>query len=231
MVLFYTDNIQGNLATFTEDECRHINNALRKRSGDEIHFIDGEGNQYTGSIIDISKRKATVKVITKQEVKSLSPYLHIAIAPTKNMDRIEWFLEKSIEIGVNEISLIQCKHSERKQVKMDRLHRIMIAACKQSMKARFPIINELQSFESWLDSEKNTEVNYIACLIEDTKPLKNIYDGKQDISICIGPEGGFRDNEIELAVSKGFSAVSLGDQRLRTETAGLFAVATARVIS
>lgn len=231
MVLFYTEKIEDNLAYFLEEECRHINNALRKSTGDTIHFIDGKGILYKGKIQDISKRKAIVRITEKQKQKDIYPYVHIAIAPTKNMDRIEWFLEKAIEIGVNEISFILCKHSEKKQFKMERMKRIMIASCKQSMKATFPILNELQRFEEWISIQDFQGQSLIACLTENTKAIAKAYQKQSNVRICIGPEGGFRESEIEAAIENGFQAVSLGEQRLRTETAGLFAVANVRILN
>ncbi len=232
MVLFYTDKIEGNKAYFTDDECRHIHQSLRKSTGDQLQFIDGRGSLYTAKIIDGSKRKVVVKILETKHVEPLKPYIHLAIAPTKNMDRIEWFLEKSIEIGIHEISLIQCKHSERKQCKMERLQRIMIAACKQSKKAYFPIINDIIPFDQWLQLQNNKEQqSFIACLTDQTKPLSQQYQKDSDVAICIGPEGGFRDVEIEGAIEYGFTAVHLGDQRLRTETAGIFALSTIQVLN
>jgi len=231
MVLFYTNNINNQKAIFADEEVRHMNNALRKSTGEEIHFIDGRGGLYKGIIEDISRKKAIVQIIEKQVQEVQTPYLEIAIAPTKNIDRIEWFVEKSIELGVQKISFIQCKHSERKQIKMERIERIAIAACKQSKKAHFPSIIDIQPFAQWIQQEKGSDHSFIACLTDNTKALKDIYRKGQNLRICIGPEGGFRDSEIALAEEHNFAPISLGDQRLRTETAGLFSVASIRVLN
>jgi 16S rRNA (uracil1498-N3)-methyltransferase len=149
------------------------------------------------------------------------------------MDRIEWFIEKSIEMGVSEISFIQCLHGERKMVKMERLKRIIIAACKQSKKAIFPIVNDIVKFPVWLDHIKNKRADhlFIATLFDDTKFLVSRYKSNDSVVICIGPEGGFREEEVSLAIAKNFDSVSLGSQRLRTETAGIFSVAMIHTIN
>lgn len=228
MVLFFTNKIENGIALFDGEECQHINQSLRKKEGDHIHFLDGQGGIYKGTIESMAKRLVKVEVIEHQQQDPVSPYLHIAIAPTKNLDRIEFFLEKAIEMGVSEISFIQCKHSERKQIKLDRLNRIALAACKQSMKATFPIINDILSLDHWLKLPTNADQKMIACLTGDTIPFAQAYQQNNSCTLLIGPEGGFRESEIRTCIENRFSPVSLGKYRLRTETAGIMAVAAMR---
>lgn len=223
MVLFYTNNIQENIASFEAEESRHIQLSLRKRDGEQIHFVDGLGNFYEANIIHLDKRQTKVEIQkTWREVESDS-YLHIGIAPTKQIDRIEWFLEKAVEIGVQEISFLQCKHSERKVLKMDRMQRIAIAAMKQSLKASIPKLNPMLDFNSWVQANSN-EQSYIATLHPNTKTLLDTYKKGFSSCVAIGPEGGFRQEEVDLAQAKGFIPVELGRTRLRTETAGIYAL-------
>lgn len=229
MVLFFTENIQKNKAVFEGDELKHIQQSLRKKTGESIHFIDGKGTFYEGEIAESSKKSIIVNITSSRKDKNDFPYLHVAIAPTKNIDRIEWFVEKSVEMGISEISFILCKHSERKIIKMPRMERIVIAAAKQSMKAFIPKLNELDSYENWL-AKSNTEQSFIASLHEDSKAITKAYKFNLPTSICIGPEGGFRRTEVDQAIVIGFQPVSLGNQRLRTETAGIKAVATIHVM-
>ena len=163
MVLFFTNSIKKDIATFENEEMRHIQNALRKATGDNIHFTDGNGTFYTGEILSVKKKSMEVRILSKNEKEPISPYLHIAVAPTKNMDRIEWFVEKATELGVNEISFIQCKQSERKHIKLDRLNRIAIAAMKQSLKAYQPKLNNLISFEEWVGAQSSSSL--LICLL------------------------------------------------------------------
>lgn len=230
MVLFYTNSIENDIALFQNEEMRHIQNALRKAEGDSIHFTDGNGTFYVGKILSTSKKSLEVKIIEHHKQDAIDPYLHIAVAPTKNIDRIEWFVEKATELGINEISFIQCKHSERKNIKLDRMHRIAIAAMKQSLKPYQPVINDLMSFEKWVGTQKEGN-KLMACLTDNTLSFAKAFEKGQATSICIGPEGGFRDDEIQLALDNNFKAVSLGEHRLRTETAALSSVAYFRLMS
>ena len=230
MVLFYTDKIQNDIAFFENEEMRHIQNALRKSKGDAINFTDGAGSLYTAEIISSGKREIQARVIEKSIISPSSPYLHVAVAPTKNIDRIEWFVEKAVEIGINEISFILCKHSERKNIKLDRMKRIALAAMKQSLKATMPSINGLVEFEPWLNTS-STAQKMMACLTDETLHFCKGFSAGMPTTICIGPEGGFRDDEIKLAMGAGYRLVSLGDERLRTETAALTSVSFFRLLN
>jgi 16S rRNA (uracil1498-N3)-methyltransferase len=237
MVLFYTENIQANQAIFQSDELRHIQHALRKQTGGEIFFTDGKGSIYQGVIVSQNKKHAVVEWSTKTSKVTKHPQIHLAVAPTKNIDRIEWLLEKSTELGIVSFHCIKCKHSERKNVKFDRLQRIATSAMKQSLKATKPSIPALENFDKWI--KKTIGNRYIATLHDKSISLavaltklksqeKSLSD--LEITIAIGPEGGFREDEVEAAIKEGFIPVHLGSERLRTETAGIFSVSTVHAI-
>ena len=177
MNLFYTPNITGTEYTLNEQESGHIHKVLRKKAGDIIHLTDGNGFFYEAEIIKAEKRQCEIKIISKKEGNDRRDYrIHIAIAPTKNMDRLEWFIEKSTEIGIDEISIINCFHSERKIVKNERLEKIKIAACKQSLKSNFPKINELIKFNKFITQDFAGYEKFIAYIDSGvTKGLKDLH--------------------------------------------------------
>jgi len=226
MNLFFTDNIEKDIAILPDDEARHCTQSLRKKVGDIIHFVDGKGGFYTGEIIEAHRKRCSAR-ITENQQNYAQPdiHLHIAIAPTKNINRLEWFLEKATEIGIAEVTPILCQHSERKKVRIDRLQKIMLTAMKQSLKAYLPQLNELTNFKDFIRTQNSTKSRtFIAHCNEGEKPhLKNICEAKQDTLILIGPEGDFSPQEVALALQYQYEAVSLGKSRLRTETAGLAA--------
>ncbi len=233
MILFYTNNIKNNVAELPQEEAMHCLKALRKKVGDEIQFVDGQGNWYKGKIIGTGKKTVSIGIESIIEnYNSRNHYLHIAIAPTKNINRLEWFLEKSTEFGIDEITPLLCDHSERKKIRLDRLEKVVIAAMKQSLKAYLPKINDLTSFKDFLKTQNNLEntaesQKFIAhCqdgFSDEKLHLKNKALNKSKITILIGPEGDFSSTEVELALSQNFQEISLGKERLRTETAGLAA--------
>lgn len=231
MNLFYTNTIKDNIGSFNEVETRHCIHSLRKQIGDVIHFVDGKGNWYEGAITSSSK-KAFQVTIDKKEIwtKNRSNYLHIAIAPTKNIARFEWFLEKATEIGIDEITPILTFHSERKRIRIDRLEKVVLAAMKQSLKASLPKINDLIKYKDWVKSERIGQ-NCIAYVEEENLLLKDTIKKAQDVTILIGPEGGFSKEEVDLAKNNNFVSVSLGSSRLRTETAGIVACHTNQFIN
>lgn len=213
----------GKLHFLNEEDARHCVKVLRKNVQDKIHVVDGVGGIYECEIVKAHEKKCELKVLSaEQNFQKRNHFLHIAIAPTKNADRIEYFIEKCVEIGVDEITLIQTKHSERKHQKVERLEKIAISAMKQSLKAYLPKINELISIEKFF---KNTECDnkFIGHLTQDSIPLKSAINQKSDYLIMIGPEGDFSKEEIEQARNAGFQVVTLGNSRLRTETAGVVA--------
>ena len=233
MNLFYTPNITGTEYTLNEQEAGHIHKVLRKKAGDIIHLTDGNGFFYEAEIITAEKRQCEIKILSKKEGNDRRDYrIHIAIAPTKNMDRLEWFIEKSTEIGIDEISIINCFHSERKIVKNERLEKIKISACKQSLKSNFPVINELIKFNKFITQDFAGYEKVIAYIDSGvTKGLKDLYKKGKDVLILIGPEGDFSKEELEEAKNLGFIPISLGRSRLRTETAGVVACHTVHLIN
>jgi len=225
MNLFYTPNITSDEYTLNEQESVHIHKVLRKHPGDIIHLTDGEGYFYKAEIIEADKRSCKLKILSKKEGTDKRGFkIHVAIAPTKNMDRLEWFIEKTTEIGIDEISIVSCFHSERKIVKNERLEKIKIAACKQSLKSNFPVINELVKFKTFISQDFKAYEKFIAYIDKDvTKGLKDLYKKEKNVLIMIGPEGDFSKEEVEEAKKQGFTPISLGRSRLRTETAGVVA--------
>lgn len=224
MQFFYTPDISGDCYTFTKEESRHCIKVLRKKLGDTIYLVDGRGKRYTTCLTDDNPKACQVEVQETEDVtKGRDYHIHLAVAPTKNMDRFEWFLEKATEIGVDEITPIICDHSERKVIKAERLQKIVIAAMKQSLKADLPILNEATSLSHFLKENHQGQCFIAHCEEREKHSLKDSLQLKEDVLLLIGPEGDFSSTEIEIASSKGFQAVSLGNSRLRTETAAVVA--------
>lgn len=231
MALFYAPNIKQDL-TLPEEESQHAVKVLRMEEGDALEVIDGRGGFYNAKIAIAHHKKC--KVIIENEIQAYHKrpiHLHIAIAPTKNMERIEWFAEKVTEIGIDEITPIICRFSERKVIKRDRMEKILISAMKQSKKAYLPIINEQMTFSEFMKQERNGDLYIAHCYEQDKKDLCTTYKAKNDVTILIGPEGDFSEEEVELAIKKGYIPVSLGESRLRTETAGVVACHTVNIIN
>lgn len=226
MRLFYSVNRNNNHFILEADEFRHSIKVLRQRAGDAIHIIDGSGIIYNCIIESIGKQNLTAKIITREEGSNLPYQLTIAIAPTKNSNRFEWFVEKAVEIGIHEIIPIICSRSEKPKINLDRLEKICISAMKQSKNTRRPIISSPIGFESFLMKDHNDHQKCIAYVMEKTTNLSHTLDAR-DIMVAIGPEGGFSDDELSKAIDAGYMPVSLGKSRLRTETAG---VATCQIV-
>lgn len=227
MQLFYNSEINSATTQFVFDkiESRHIVKVLRKSEGDILYITNGNGQLFTAEIILANDKKCNVTIIeTIEKLKPWNYYLHIAIAPTKNNDRLEWFLEKATEIGIDEITPIICKHSERKVIKEERLEKVLISAMKQSLKFQLPKLNPATSFVDFIGQELDGDLFIAHCEETDKKSFKKELRSKQRITILIGPEGDFSTKEIELAMLKKYIPVSLGESRLRTETAGVIAV-------
>ncbi|MDF2436205.1 MAG: rRNA ((1498)-N(3))-methyltransferase [Bacteroidota bacterium] len=235
MHLFYTPDISSETYTLSEEESKHAVRVLRLQTGDTIQLIDGKGGFYTAEIIDDHQKRCTVKITdTKKDFEKRSSHIHIAIAPTKNNDRTEWFLEKATEIGIDEVSLLDCDNSERTVVKTERLQKVAISAVKQSLKAYLPEIHEIVPFKKFIDSSESLKaLKFIAhCHARESLPhLKNLYTSQQNVIILIGPEGDFSEEEVKLANQKGFQEISLGTSRLRTETAALYACTTINILN
>ena len=222
MQLFFSDNTNNHF-TLSSEESKHIIKVLRKKEGDVIHFTDGKGNLLISEIVTSNIKKTQVRIIEKISKEKEHNYsLHIAISPTKNIDRFEWFLEKSCEIGIDEITPLICDRSERKVIKLNRCNRILLSAMKQSLKFNLPKLNEPITFLNFIN-KKYKEQKFIAHCQNRTKiNLKNL-NIEKNILVLIGPEGDFSQNEINKAISNKFSPISLGESRLRTETAGVLA--------
>lgn len=228
MILFYCYHIENDLASFDEVEMRHCIQVLRKRVGDEIMFADGNGYHYRGIIRSSNKKGFAANILSKEEIKNHLPSnLHLGIAPTKNIDRFEWFLEKSTEFGISEITPLLCSNSERKQLRPDRLEKILLSAMKQSLHAHLPKLHAMRPFEDFVRQAATDfyKQRFIAhCQEPDLPHLFDNYEKGNNVLIAIGPEGDFSKEEIHLALENYFQAISLGTSRLRTETAGIAAV-------
>lgn len=224
MKLFYGE-IEGNKITINDEEQQHIVKVLRMKNGEEIHVTDGKGNLASGKLI-IEGKKANIEVAEiKTDLPDFKTKLHIAIAPTKNIDRIEFFVEKAVEMGASEITFLQTEKTERKNINVDKIRKQAIAASKQSLRFHFPVINDLIKIQDFLKNI-NPEHTFVAHCHENLEriDLKEIPQTDQ-ITFFIGPEGDFSEKEISYLAQNKVKAVSLGNQRLRTETAGIFVAA------
>jgi len=232
MHLFFSREISHPEFTFNPEESRHIAKVLRLRIGEKVHITDGKGNLHSGNIIDDNIRQCTVQLESKMTVPKCPYHLHLAVAPTKNLARIEWFVEKAAESGISEITPMLCQHSERIHFKSERLEKIAIAAIKQSQQAWLPKINEPANFGQVVNNTKPGE-GFIAYIDENSELslLKSVYKQGADATVLIGPEGDFSKSEITAALKAGFIPISLGKNRLRTETAALVACLTINFIN
>ncbi|MFD2999120.1 16S rRNA (uracil(1498)-N(3))-methyltransferase [Pontibacter toksunensis] len=231
MHLFYTPDVNTDIYVLSEEESKHCTRVLRLGQGDTVYLVDGVGGMFTAIIQDANQKKCQLQVIDKQIEYGKLPYItHIAVAPTKNMDRMEWFIEKAVEIGVSEITFLLCEHSERRQLRLDRLEKIAISAMKQSQKGYLPLLNELTPYYRFI-KKALPEHTFIAHLEDDaTKSIKDYYKPNNPHCILIGPEGDFSNAEIAAAYEAGIKPVTLGNSRLRTETAALVACHTLNVL-
>ncbi len=229
MALFYCPNI-SNACVLPEEESQHAVKVLRLQAGESIIIIDGKGGYYEAEITLPHQKHCEFRIVkATQNIGKRNYRLHIAIAPTKNIERFEWFIEKATEIGIDEITPLLCRFSERKNIKNERLEKIIISAAKQSKTAYFPVLNPLTPFNQLIKTVK-AENRYIAhCYEQNKKQLNTILKGQKDILILIGPEGDFSMEEVENAISEGFFPVTLGESRLRTETAGVVACVTVQL--
>ena len=228
MQLFFTNNTEKEF-TLSSEESKHICKVLRKKEGETLNFTDGKGNLLIAEIRAADSRKTRVSIVEKQQKEKQHNYhLHIAIAPTKNIDRFEWFLEKATEIGIDEITPIICSRSERKVLKTERCNRILLSAMKQSLKFQLPKLNDAISLNDFL--KQDFEGGKFIAHCQDGEKQKLIKEKTTEKTlILIGPEGDFSPNELEIALQNNYKAVSLGTSRLRTETAGLVAVHTINI--
>jgi 16S rRNA (uracil1498-N3)-methyltransferase len=231
MIRFYAPDL---LATgeLPEVESGHCCRVLRMKEGDRVDVVDGKGNAYVCEITDAHPRHTAVDIIeTTAEPLHWSPRITLAVAPTKNMDRMEWLVEKAVEIGVNRMLFLDCTHNVRRVVKRDRIEKIMVSAMKQSLKATLPELVEMTGFREFVTSDTSALKYMGYCSREiERKEFAREYDGKSDVSILIGPEGDFTPEEVNLAIGNGFMPVTFGNTRLRTETAALYALCAAHTI-
>ncbi len=225
MQLFYNPdiNIDLNEFSFDKEESKHIVKVLRKTEGDTLHVTNGLGDLFSTEIILASEKKCTVKIISTETYQPTDFYIHLAVAPTKMNDRFEWFLEKATEMGVHEITPIICDRSERKIIKNERFDKIILSAMKQSLQFFLPKLNEPISFKEFINQQHDGNLCIAHCEETDKKLLKNTIKPKEKYTILIGPEGDFSEKEIQLALTNHYIPVSLGNTRLRTETAAVVA--------
>jgi 16S rRNA (uracil1498-N3)-methyltransferase len=231
MELFYQENIENNQldAVFSSEESKHIVKVLRKKNGDQISVTNGKGLQWDGEITH-SNKKVIARKVNSILHKNKVPKLHIAIAPPKNIDRMEWFLEKSTEIGISQITPLICDHSERKVIKDLRMKKILIGAIKQSNQFYLPQINPICDYKKFMENNF-LEIKMIAhCGKGIKEELHKIEKIQSPLLILIGPEGDFSEKEIEIARANSFIEISLGNKRLRTETAGVFACSSVEIL-
>lgn len=226
MHVFYTPDIDGSTvnAQLPEEEAAHAIRVLRLQPGDEVMLTDGKGCFYRAEISASDKKRCMVHILEKQPQAPLwKNHIHLAVAPTKNMDRMEWLAEKATEIGLDEITFLDCRYSERKVIKTDRIEKIIISAIKQSLKARMPILHGMTGFTQFVSQPFSGQKFIAHCYKNERQELKDILHPGEDAVVLIGPEGDFSEEEVNLALSKGFIPISLGPSRLRTETAALVA--------
>ncbi|MBU2996710.1 16S rRNA (uracil(1498)-N(3))-methyltransferase [Cellulophaga baltica] len=238
MQLFFNPDIteKSSHFTFPSDESRHIVKVLRKREGDTLHITNGKGFLFEATIIATDIRKCSVTIVKSTFHPNKNSNLHIAVAPTKMNDRYEWFLEKATEIGITEITPIICDHSERKVIKKDRMQKVLQSAMKQSLQFHLPKLNNPISAKDFIKNNnqaKNNNQQYFIAHCEETEKvdLKERLIKNSNVTILIGPEGDFSTSEIEIALATDYKPVSLGENRLRTETAAIFACATVNLLN
>jgi len=223
MHLFYAPELSTTEFSLPDEESHHLLHVLRLSQGDRVQVTDGKGGLSVCELVRLSKKSAMLQIISKEQHPQPARKLHIAIAPTKNMDRLEWLVEKATEIGVQRITPILCKHSERKVLNTDRLRKLVVSAAKQSRHYWFPTLDELYPFDGFIQQEYSG-FRCIAHCHPGPKELLSSVRKEEEVTILIGPEGDFNTAEVELALMKGYHPISLGESRLRTETAALVAV-------
>jgi len=223
MHVFYTPDIDSDQYILNEEESRHCVKVLRLAVGAQVFLIDGKGGLYKAEIISETKRNVGLKVLeATREYNKRNHHLHIAVAPTKNIDRIEWFLEKATEIGIDEITPIICDRSERRIIKEDRLTKVITSAVKQSLQAYHPVLNPQADLSDFLNTPNDSNKMIAHCISGAARQyIGQVAQPKQHYTILIGPEGDFTPDEIGLALQCGYKPLTLGNTRLRTETAAL----------
>ncbi|MCH5230811.1 MAG: 16S rRNA (uracil(1498)-N(3))-methyltransferase [Muribaculaceae bacterium] len=232
MIQFYAPDIEVD-NILPEEESGHCCRVLRMKVGDEIRVTDGRGMIFYCRILKAHSKHTEIEIIGKEELPQRNYKLTLAVAPTKNSDRIEWMVEKAVEIGIEHIVLLKCSRSERKALRTDRLRRIMVSAMNQSLEAYLPTLSEVTSFDDFVKSQANESQKFFGYCSEafPRKELVKECRPGRSVSVMIGPEGDFSPEEVENAIRHGFLPVTFGDKRLRTETAGVFATCAVNIIN
>lgn len=233
MQLFYHPNIEpkSKEISFDKDEVNHILKVLRKKEGDILKVTNGKGGLFSVEIMGAKKHQLSGKIIAYESENPKSFRLHLAVAPTKMNDRYEWFLEKATEIGIDEITPILCDYSERKTIKHERFERVLQSAMKQSLHYSMPILNKFVSFAEFVENTKSEQLFIAHCEEQEKEALQIVLKPQKSVTLLIGPEGDFSPQEIIKAKQFGFLPVSLGNSRLRTETAAIVACHTVTLIN
>ena len=227
MNLFYAPDILQTLS-LPEDESQHCAKVLRMKAGEHIHIIDGVGGLYEAEILEAHPKRTQVSIISERHEYGRRPFrLHLAVAPTKNIDRFEWFVEKATEIGFDELTPLCCRYSERKVIKSERIEKILVSAAKQSLKAYVPRLNPMITAKEFIGNSSflipHSSLFIAHCYDQPKQHLFNACQPGGDVVVMVGPEGDFSEEEVELALRNSFQAITLGESRLRTETAGVVA--------
>lgn len=233
MNLFYAAQISAGDCILSEDDAKHALKVLRLSEGDKVQVTDGRGNRYEGVLASADISNCRVEALNELPDKENRSYrLHIAIAPTKSANRFEWFLEKSCEIGIDNITPLVCERSERRKIQEMRQKKILIGAMKQSNQLVLPVLNPMLGFKDFLGTVDTGSANlFVASYAEGNKELSKVCRPGQDAVVLIGPEGDFSNSELDLALHHGFESVNLGRSRLRTETAGVVVANTVALVN
>ncbi|MBD0778806.1 16S rRNA (uracil(1498)-N(3))-methyltransferase [Maribacter sp. ANRC-HE7] len=233
MQLFYNPKLDSSVSqfVFTPEESRHIVKVLRKKESDNLLITNGKGYIFEAKIMISDTKKCKAQIISSTKKHRKMYWFHLVVAPTKSNDRFEWFLEKATEIGVDEITPVICDRSERKIVKQERMEKVLQSAMKQSMQAYLPKLNPITTYTEFVEKEREGLLFIAHCEEDEKMELKRRVAPDKDVTILIGPEGDFSEKEINKAYEKGFLPVSLGQNRLRTETAAIVACTTVNLIN
>ena len=234
MPLFYQPELVADAPALPADESRHCVKVLRQQVGDSIEVVDGRGTFYAGTITQADPKRCLFEITRSWSEPALPYAVHLIIAPTKNLDRTEWLVEKAVEIGIDELSFVRCEHSERRVLKTDRLIKKAVAAMKQSGRATLPTINELRPLAHFLTPPaEGVPLQRLMAYVDPTNPahLAQVARPGSSYAVLVGPEGGFSEREVTQATAAQYQLVSLGPYRFRTETAGLMVCAALQLIN
>lgn len=233
MIRFYAPDI-AQTSVLPESDSQHCCRVLRMQAGDFVEVVDGRGTLYRCKIVTAHSKRTEIEIVDRMALPPVWDFnITVAVAPTKHLDRMEWMVEKLVEIGVNRIVPIRCMRSERKELKIERLEKIAVSAMKQSLKAVLPQIDEMMPLKTFVNTIDKSDLRYVAYCEDwlERKLLAREYRPGASVTVLIGPEGDFSREEIELLLASGFTAVTLGDNRLRTETAALVSCDTFHIVT